>query len=87
VANIEQQLRAELAPCINLETVADVRVLGAIGVVECKSTKNVAELQIFFVKQGVWIRPFGKLVYIMPPYIIEQQQLSQLTRAIYRALK
>jgi adenosylmethionine-8-amino-7-oxononanoate aminotransferase len=87
VANIEQQLRAELAPCINLEAVADVRVLGAIGVVECKSTVNVAELQKFFVTQGVWIRPFGKLVYIMPPYIIEQQQLSQLTRAIYRALK
>ena len=87
VANIEQQLRAELAPCINLEAVADVRVLGAIGVVECKSTVNVAELQKFFVTQGVWIRPFGKLIYIMPPYVIEQQQLSQLTRAIYRALK
>ena len=87
VANIEQQLRAELAPCINLETVADVRVLGAIGVVECKSTVNVAELQNFFVTQGVWIRPFGKLVYIMPPYVIEQQQLSQLTRSIYSALK
>jgi adenosylmethionine-8-amino-7-oxononanoate aminotransferase len=48
---------------------------------------NVAELQKSFVKQGVWIRPFGKLVYIMPPYIINPQQLSQLTKAIYNVLK
>jgi adenosylmethionine-8-amino-7-oxononanoate aminotransferase len=87
VAQIEQQLRAELAPCIDLESVADVRVIGAIGVVECKSAVNVAVLQKSFVQQGVWIRPFGKLVYIMPPYIIDQQQLSQLTQAIYNVLK
>jgi adenosylmethionine-8-amino-7-oxononanoate aminotransferase len=87
VSRIEKQLRAELTPCMDLEAVADVRVLGAIGVVECKSAVNVAELQKAFVKQGVWIRPFGKLVYIMPPYIIDQQQLSQLTQAIYTVLK
>jgi adenosylmethionine-8-amino-7-oxononanoate aminotransferase len=62
-------------------------VIGAIGVVECKSAVNVAELQKAFVQQGVWIRPFGKLVYIMPPYIINPKQLSQLTQAIYNVLK
>ena len=87
MAQIEKQLRAELAPCMDLEAVNDVRVLGAIGVVECKSAVNVAELQKAFVKQGVWIRPFGKLVYIMPPYIIDQKQLSQLTQAIFKVLK
>ena len=87
VFQIERQLRAELERCIHLEVVADVRVIGAIGVVECKSALNVAELQKAFVQQGVWIRPFGKLVYIMPPYIINPKQLSQLTQAIYDALK
>jgi adenosylmethionine-8-amino-7-oxononanoate aminotransferase len=47
----------------------------------------MAQLQKYFVQQGVWIRPFGNLVYIMPPYIIDQQQLSQLTKAIFNALK
>lgn len=87
VAQIERQLQTELAPCINLEAVADVRVIGAIGIVECKSAVNVAHLQKKFVEQGVWIRPFGKLIYIMPPYIIDQRQLSQLTQAIYNVLK
>jgi adenosylmethionine-8-amino-7-oxononanoate aminotransferase len=87
VSHIERQLHVELAPCMDLEAVKDVRVIGAIGVVECKSAVNVAELQKSFVKQGVWIRPFGKLVYIMPPYIINPQQLSQLTKAIYNVLK
>lgn len=86
VSQIEQQLKAELSACKELEAVADVRVLGAIGVVETKSAVNVAEIQKEFVKQGVWIRPFGKLVYIMPPYIIDAKQLKQLTSAIYQAL-
>ncbi|MEP1554486.1 adenosylmethionine--8-amino-7-oxononanoate transaminase [Paraglaciecola sp.] len=86
VANIEQQLQEELTRCVTLEAVADVRVLGAIGVVETKTIVDVARLQKEFVKQGVWIRPFGKLVYIMPPYIITQGQLRQLTASIYEVL-
>ena len=86
VQNIEQQLQQELAKCAELEGVADVRVLGAIGVVQCKSAVDVASLQRKFVKAGVWIRPFGKLVYIMPPYVIQPKELRQLTQAIYDVL-
>lgn len=87
IPTIEKQLQAELAKCADLPRVADVRVLGAIGVVETVNPVNVAEIQRHFVKQGVWIRPFGRLVYIMPPYIISPDQLSRLTHAIYTALK
>ncbi|MGY0587328.1 MAG: adenosylmethionine--8-amino-7-oxononanoate transaminase [Paraglaciecola chathamensis] len=86
VANIERQLTEQLSRCSELEAVADVRVIGAIGVVECKSAVDVATLQRKFVAAGVWIRPFGKLVYIMPPYVIQPKELSQLTQAIYDVL-
>ncbi|MCL2012861.1 MAG: adenosylmethionine--8-amino-7-oxononanoate transaminase [Cystobacterineae bacterium] len=86
VARLERVLRQGLSPCACLPGVVDVRILGAIGVVEMESEVNVERLQAFFVEQGVWIRPFGRLVYLMPPYIITDDEIATLCTAIHRAL-
>jgi len=82
IGAIETRLYGGLAPCRNFKSVRDVRVLGGIGVVEMKKPVNVAHAQAEFVKRGVWVRPFGKLVYVMPPYVIEPSDLDFLTRMI-----
>ncbi len=87
IEQIEKQLQEELSICQELTIVRDVRVKGAIGVVELKEAVDMKTMQADFVAQGVWIRPFNKLVYIMPPYIIKQGELTKLTQAIYKILK
>ena len=87
VKRIEQQLSQYLAPLRQLDYVADVRVLGAIGVVELTFNVDMKTLQQQFVERGIWIRPFGKLVYVMPPYVITQQELSDLLEQLVEVVK
>jgi len=82
IKNIENQLSKQLLPLIQYQYVTSTRVLGSIGVVETKYDVDVAKIQKRFVELGVWIRPFGKLIYIMPPLIINPEQITQLVNAI-----
>ena len=88
VERIEQQLHAELEPCRELEKVKDVRVKGAIGVVEVDADwEEMFTFREQFLEEGVWLRPFGKVVYIMPPFTISEAELSCLTRAVVKVLE
>lgn len=84
IRSIESQLTAELEPCRSLAAVKDVRVLGAIGVVELHDSVDMQAIQPRFVEEGVWLRPFGRLIYTMPPYIIQPSELKAITSAIYK---
>ncbi|MFS1524372.1 adenosylmethionine--8-amino-7-oxononanoate transaminase [Microbulbifer sp. 2304DJ12-6] len=86
VESIETQLKAQLAPLEKAEGVADVRALGAIGVVEMREPVNMARVQEALIERGVWLRPFGKLVYTMPPYTIAEADLTQLTASMVAVL-
>ncbi len=87
VSGIERGLSEGLAPCRELSTVADVRVLGGIGVVEMKEAVDMEKIQPAFVEKGVWVRPFGRLVYVMPSYCMEQKDLRTLTDSICEVLE
>lgn len=87
VKHLEAMLQSKLSKCQNLETVADVRVMGAIGVVELNEPVNMATIQPKFVEAGVWVRPFGKLVYVMPPYVMTDPELEKLCSAIYSVIR
>ncbi|MEM7706243.1 MAG: adenosylmethionine--8-amino-7-oxononanoate transaminase [Pseudomonadota bacterium] len=86
VKRLERGLEVGLAPCRNLSGVADVRTLGAIGVVEMVEPVDVASLQAALVEAGVWVRPFGRLVYLMPPYIMDDEDLATLCGAVVGVL-
>ena len=76
ISNIADGLRTGLEPCREMEQVAGVRVLGAIGVVEMVEPVDIQTIQPLFVDAGVWVRPFGRLVYLMPPYVISDEDLA-----------
>lgn len=86
VAAISQQMSNELAPCRDFSYVKDVRVLGAIGVVELEDNVDTGKLMPMFIEQGVWVRPFGKIIYLMPPFIISSEHLSHLTSAVLKVI-
>ena len=82
VDHIENLLTEGLKPCMDMQATHDVRVLGAIGVVELNNPVDLRSVQEKFVKNGVWLRPFGKLVYTMPPFIINDQDLNKIMNAM-----
>lgn len=87
IARIETRLRAGLAPAAELAGVADVRVLGAIGVIELEQPVAMVAIQRALVERGVWVRPFGRLLYAMPPYIMRDEELDTLTAAMVDILR
>lgn len=87
VLGIQSQLQEELIKCNNLEIVKEVRILGAIGVVELHEDVDLGWMKEKFVQKGVWVRPFLKLVYIMPPFIISSEELKQVTDSMYDVIK
>ncbi len=87
VGNIESILKEELAQASAIPGVADIRVLGSIGVVEMKRPVDVSRFQVECVRQGVWIRPFGKNVYLMPPYVITLESLRTLCRRMLAIIR
>jgi len=87
VARIEAALRVGLAPCRGLPGVAEVRVLGGIGVVEMELAVPMRAVQARFVELGVWVRPFGRLIYLMPPYVITAPDLAALCAAVVQVVR
>lgn len=82
VSRLARELEKGLAPCREMAHVVDVRVLGAIGVVELTDPVDMVAVQHRFVEEGVWVRPFGRLVYLMPPYCMSSEDCAILTRAV-----
>lgn len=86
IQRIERILQNALTACEAFATVNDVRVIGAIGVVEMKHAVNMENIQRDFVDAGIWVRPFGKLIYIMPPYIMSDADLTELCESMIKVI-
>ncbi len=78
VAHIENRIRQHISPASSLPGVNDVRVLGSIGVIEMNEPVNLAEFQRKCIDRGIWVRPFGRNVYVMPPYVISDDDIETL---------
>ena len=87
IAHIEAVIRRHIAAAALVKGVKDVRVLGAIGVIEMEEPVNVGEFQKRCVERGIWVRPFGRNVYIMPPYIISDSELKYLIENMIECIK
>ena len=87
VAKLESQMKSLLAPARELPQVKEVRVLGSIGVIEMMEPVNVGEFQVKCVERGIWVRPFGRNVYIMPPYVISDEDLETLCREMINCIR
>ena len=87
VAAIEAQLRSGLEPCRTLPGVAEVRVLGALGAVQLVRPPDVTALRARFVERGVWVRPFGDVVYLAPPFVIGRDDLTKLCDAVVEVVR
>ncbi len=86
VDSIEKQLIKHLTKAKDLKQIKDVRILGAIGVIEMNEPVKMASIQKQFVEHGVWVRPFGKLVYIMPPFVISEKDLTELCEILVKVV-
>lgn len=87
VAHIESEIKRHIQAAASLPQVKEVRVLGSIGVIEMKEPVNVGEFQKKCVKRGIWVRPFGRNVYVMPPYIISDEDLRTLIEQMIECIK
>ncbi|MEE2954598.1 MAG: adenosylmethionine--8-amino-7-oxononanoate transaminase [Pseudomonadota bacterium] len=87
VSKIEEQLTKQLAPCREIYGIMDVRVKGAIGVIQIKPSNDIQWLRRNFIKEGVWVRPFNDIVYVMPPFIISYEELSTLSSTVIKVLR
>ncbi|MDN5802250.1 MAG: adenosylmethionine--8-amino-7-oxononanoate transaminase [Psychrobacter sp.] len=86
-ANMQAVMEQQFAPAALLKGVAEVRCLGAVAVIELDDAVDMPTFQTLLINNGIWVRPFGKLVYIMPPYIIMDEELVTLCQALLKVVR